>query len=95
MIDTTGMPFQKPAAAEGKLTLSPAQRKLRLDALCRAQGGLCAICGRRMTREYGYLRTATLDHIKPQPAGCAKDDRPENHQAVCFECNAKKGSQRI
>lgn len=86
--------FPKPKDAEGKVTLSPAQRKVRLNALCCSQAGLCAICGRQMTREYGSLRTATLDHITPQPAGCAKDDRPENHQAACFECNSKKGSKR-
>lgn len=40
------------------------------------------------------MNSATLDHIKPQPAGCFKDDRDENLRIICWADNARKGSKR-
>lgn len=54
------------------------------------QGGRCAICQR-----YILLAYATSDHINPRGMGGGRrDDRQENIQATCFQCNSEKGSKR-
>ena len=86
--------FPKPHQKEHKITLSQAERRKRLDELCEKQHMRCAGCGNRMTREPFRMNSAELDHIKPEPAGCKKNDNPENHQALCHKCNYLKGSKR-
>ena len=86
--------FPKPSEAEGKITLTPRQRRAKRDALYREQKGLCASCKCHMTLMPFHLNSAELDHIKPQPAGCKKDDRDENLQVLCAACNGRKGSRR-
>lgn len=55
-----------------------------------AQRHRCALCDRRLS-----LRAATVDHIAPRGMGAGRrDDRRENIQAVCWECNSEKGSKR-
>ena len=88
------LPFAKPRDREGKLTLTPvARRQKRLELYC-TQGKRCAECGCWMTLTPDCMNTATLDHKRPQPAGCAKDDRDENLQCLCWKCNTEKGSRR-
>ncbi len=89
------LPFDKPSVREGRVSLSPKQRKALLDRFCAKQAMLCVTCNCRMTREVGVMNTATLGHRNPQPAGCKKDDRPENLLgAQCWSCNTKRGSKR-
>lgn len=84
----------KPNQIEGKVTLTPKQRARKRLKLYRDQGARCAACGKYMYWDSGWANSATLDHIKPQPAGCAKDDRDENLRVVCWGCNSEKGSRR-
>ena len=87
--------LRKPSAKEGKITLSPSDRRKLLDALCAAQDGLCAVCGLWMTRKPYHDRTATLGHDKPEPMGCKKRDNPDNlNKAICWKCNFLQGSKR-
>lgn len=85
----------KPWQAEGRVRLTKAQERKERDRLYREQNGLCAECGRFMLKGPGFRTSVTLDHKVPQPAGCFKDGRPENLRAVCWDCNAKKGSKRV
>jgi hypothetical protein len=86
----------KPAEREGRETLTASQRRECKLKHFRKQKGKCCSCGRPMTLEPGWLNTATLGHRNPQPAGCSKDDRPENILGCqCFLCNAKQGSKRV
>lgn len=64
-------------------------RRRVLRRLLRAQRGACALCGELMTLDRDDPRRATVDHIKPRALGGT--DRPDNLQAACWECNAKKG----
>jgi HNH endonuclease len=48
-----------------------------------------------MILELGYFGSATLDHIRPEPAGCKKRDNDDNLRAVRYDCNSDKGSKRI
>lgn len=84
----------KPSEAEGKVTLSVRERREKKLELYEKQGWRCAQCGCRLHLELGRWNTAELDHIRPQPMGCAKDDRESNLQVLCHRCNAEKGSQR-
>lgn len=86
--------FPKPSEAEGKITLSPAQRVEKRRELFNAQGGICAECGRAMVWEMGFMNSCTLDHIVPQPAGAKKRDNPDNLRAICWSDNFVKGSKR-
>jgi 5-methylcytosine-specific restriction endonuclease McrA len=86
--------FPKPNDMEGKVTLTPDERRLRKLELLNVQHMKCATCGTRLTLKPGFFNSAELDHIKPQPAGCAKDDRDENLQVLCWKCNAEKSSKR-
>ena len=94
MISHAQSAFPKPSELEGKVTLSTGKRRKKLDELCAKQNMLCAISGKRMTRTQGLWNTATLDHRRVQPAGCKKDDRDSNLQAVCWKENFEKGSRR-
>lgn len=87
--------FPKPSEIEGKVTLSPEDRKqLKLGFFVR-QKGRCCTCGERMTLEFGYPNTATLGHKNPEPMGAAKRDNPDNILgAQCFKCNFERGSKR-
>lgn len=87
-------PLLKPWQIEGRVRLTKAQERKKLDALCASQNMLCAECGQPMTREQGHFRTATLDHITPQPAGCFKDGSDSNLRAICWIENYLKGSKR-
>jgi 5-methylcytosine-specific restriction endonuclease McrA len=50
----------------------------------------CAACGIRLG-----LSLAVADHIQPRGMGGGKrDDRQENIQALCWQCNSLKGSRR-
>lgn len=90
-----GRAFPKPSEIEGKVTLSPEDRKRMKLGFFVAQKGRCCTCGDRMTLEAGYPNTATLGHKNPQPMGCAKDDRLENLLgAQCWKCNTERGSKR-
>jgi hypothetical protein len=95
LMDMSGLAFQKPKDQEGKVTLSKRKCREQLERKIREQRNLCHYCVRPMNRIPGNLRCATRDHVTPQPAGCAKDDRDENIVAACFECNMNKGSQRL
>ena len=89
------MYFAKPKELEGRtLVLSEKQKREQLERKCHAQRGQCYWCGIAMTRDFGHLRTATRDHLKPQPMGCAKDERDSNIVAACWYCNYQKGSRR-
>jgi len=88
-------PLLKPYQLEGRITLSPRERAKKRVQFYYAQRGLCADCSKGMSLQPDRMDSCTLDHIVPQPAGCKKDDRDDNLRAVCFECNAKKGSKRI
>lgn len=85
--------FPKPSA--GKVTLTPAQRKVKREKLFREQKGRCCYCECRMTLEPFLMNSCTLEHIVPEPAGCAKNDADSNLKAACFACNANKGSKRV
>lgn len=87
--------FPKPAELEGIVTLSKVQRAHKRQELFHKQRGRCAECGRKMSQESDRMDSCTLDHKEPQPMGHRKDDRDGNLRAVCFSCNAKKGSKRI
>lgn len=84
----------KPHQQEGRITLTERQRREKREELFVAQCGMCLQCHIHMTDIAGFMNSATLDHITPQPAGCSKDDRDENLRVICWACNAKKGSQR-
>ena len=86
--------FPKPSQKEGKITLTPRQRRIKRDVLYTEQMGLCAECRCHMTLLPFHLNSAELDHIKPQPAGCKKDDNDDNLQVLCHDCNFRKGSRR-
>lgn len=87
----------KPHQQEGRVTLTDKQRAAKREELFIAQSGICAEkeCGQSMIWEPGFMNSASLDHITPQPAGCKKDDRDENLRIICWSCNSKKGSKRI
>ena len=87
--------LRKPKDREGKITLSPSQRRAKRDTLYVSQGERCASCGCQMTLKPYHFNSAELDHIKPQPAGCAKRDNEDNLQVLCNQCNSKKGSKRL
>lgn len=87
-------PLLKPQQISGKITLTPKQRARKRLKLYRDQGARCAECGGWMIWESGFMNSATLDHITPQPAGCAKDDRDENLRLICWKDNYEKGSKR-
>lgn len=84
----------KPNQIEGKVTLSPKQRAAKRLKLYREQGMLCAECGQFMVWQQGFFNTATLDHVKPEPAGCAKNDADDNLRVICWIENVEKGSRR-
>ena len=87
--------FPKPSQASGKITLSAAGRRKKLDEFCEAQHMRCCTCNGKMTREPFRMNTAELGHRNPQPAGCKKDDRDENLLgAQCHRCNFLRGSKR-
>lgn len=86
--------FPKPAEIEGIITISPAKRAHKRNELFHKQRGKCAECGRKMSLEHDRMDSCTLDHIEPQPMGHAKNDADRNLRAVCWTCNAKKGSRR-
>lgn len=55
------------------------------------QKGICALCHQRLN-----WKDTTGDHRTPKGhGGSTHDDRQENIQAVHWECNIRKGSQRI
>ena len=86
--------FPKPSEREGKIVLTKAQERKKLDELCAKQNNCCARCGIIMVRGVDSLNTATLDHIKPEPAGCKKRGNDSNLEALCWLCNTQKGSKR-
>jgi 5-methylcytosine-specific restriction endonuclease McrA len=93
MIRTYGMAFPKPGAR--KVTLSMEERGRKRTELFHRQHGRCAACGRWMSLEPGRMDSATLDHVAPEPMGCAKNDGDDNLRVVCWKCNYEKGSKRV
>lgn len=88
--------FPKPGQREGLITLTTKQRAEKRKALYLKQCGICACgCGKRMSEEYGRMDSCTLEHITPQPAGHAKNDRDDNLEATRWDHNISKGSRRI
>lgn len=85
----------KPFQQENRITLTERQRAKKRRELYNSQFGICAECGQTMIWEPGFMNSASLDHITPQPAGCKKDDRDKNLRVICWADNAKKGSRRI
>jgi len=85
--------FPKPKDLEGKVTLAARKARSQLDLKIIEQNNKCAICGGEMDASSEYYMP-TRDHIKPEPAGCAKDDRDENIRAAHWICNYRKGSKR-
>jgi 5-methylcytosine-specific restriction endonuclease McrA len=94
VIDTSLSAFPKPVEIEHRVTLNARQKKEQLDRKCAEQEDLCFYCGIYMTRLPFHLRTATRDHVKPQPRGCSKQDHDSNIVACCMRCNSEKGSRR-
>ena len=95
MIDTTGLPYEKPRHKEGIVTLSQ-KEKTRLRRLFYAkQKAICGCgCGRFMTLVLGEINTAELEHHIPNKMGCVKNDAPSNLFSVWrSDCNARKGSR--
>lgn len=88
------MELLKPYQIEGRTQLTKARQKAQLERKIIEQDGRCYYCGGVMNRIPGDMRCATRDHLKPQPMGCAKDDRDENIVASCWADNYKKGSKR-
>lgn len=89
------LPFAKPKDIEGKVTLSPAQRRALKDKLYAQQNGFCCTCGRPMVKLAGYPNTATLGHRNPEPMGAAKRDNDDNILGCqCWSCNTQRGSKR-
>lgn len=88
--------FPKPSQLEGLITLTTKQRAEKRKALFVKQNGICACgCGKPMSEEYGRMDSCTLEHIEPQPAGHAKNDRDDNLCATRWDHNVAKGSKRI
>lgn len=95
-VDRKSLPkFPKPIQAEGRVKLSPKQCREQLQRKIKEQHDLCARCHSPMYGSPGTLMSPTRDHIRPQPAGCRKDDSDDNIQAVHWICNFEKGSKRI
>ena len=87
--------FPKPSQREGKITLTPRQRRIKLYRFCEAQGMKCCYCGCSMTIEPYMMNTATLSHRNPEPMGAKKRDNDDNLDgAACFRCNNDRGSKR-
>ena len=86
--------FPKPSQKEGKIAMNAKARRLVKFKLFNQQGGKCAKCGVALTRKAGFFNSAELDHINPEPMGCAKNDSEGNHQVLCWKCNQEKGSKR-
>jgi 5-methylcytosine-specific restriction endonuclease McrA len=87
--------WPKPHQLEGHEHLSPKEKRKVLRQLFHEQGGICGCgCNRSMMLLSDYFESATLDHIKPQPMGHAKNDARSNLRAVRWDCNGKKGSRR-
>ena len=87
----------KPKDKEGRtVTLTTSQRAKERERLFNEQKGRCAYCGRDMVlgAPIHLPWACTLDHLKVQPAGCQKDERPGNLVACCAECNNRKGSMQ-
>ena len=85
----------KPHQLEGKITLTQAQRAKKRAELYRKQSGQCADgCQKPMIEMQGYMDSATLEHIIPEPAGCKKRDNDDNLCVTRWECNMRKGSRR-
>ena len=85
------MYLPKPKEREGKVTLKAKDQRAQLLRKITEQHGLCYWC--KVPLGAG-LRYPTRDHVQPQPAGCAKDDRDSNVVAACWSCNFQKGSKR-
>jgi 5-methylcytosine-specific restriction endonuclease McrA len=71
------------------------ERRRRLMKKIDEQKGICAPkemggCG----QPFDDFRGIELDHITVRPMGCEKDSHMDNLQALCVECNRKKGSIR-
>lgn len=95
-IDHAESAFPKPKDRERRVTLSRTERRDLLNALYSRQDARCAVCGVRMTREYGEMRCATLGHRRPEPMGAKKRDNPDNIiGAICWCCNFQQGSRRV
>jgi 5-methylcytosine-specific restriction endonuclease McrA len=78
-----------------RILRSPAAMRVLLVKKVKEQGGRCAEpemmgCGKPFTD----MREAVPDHISPKGGG-RKDDHEENIQALCVDCNQRKGSIRI
>lgn len=90
------LPFPKPIHKEQRETKTPAERRAKKIELFYKQGKRCAECDCWMTLTQGFMNSAELDHITPQPAGCSKDDSDKNLQVLCHRCNCCiKGSRRL
>ena len=61
-------------------------RNLLVSLIVR-QGALCALCGNRLPEDAADIH---VDHIVPVARGGTSD--PENLQAVCADCNLRKGA---
>jgi len=86
----------KPWQLEGSETKTPAQKRAKKLELFKKQRGICACgCNRPMTLEGGRMDTATLEHITPNKMGCRKNDADKNLAVTRWDCNQKKGSQRV
>lgn len=87
--------FPKPCELEGIETKTAKQKRATRTTLFIQQGALCGCgCGRRMTLEADRMDSCTLDHQKPNKAGCRKQDADWNLKAYRWDCNFKKGSRR-
>ena len=86
--------FPKPSQKEGKVALTPAQRRKKKAELFNRQKGRCAKCDCALTWRLGYNNTAELDHVKPEPMGAKKRDNDDNLCVLCWACNRDKGSKR-
>jgi 5-methylcytosine-specific restriction endonuclease McrA len=85
----------KPWQLEGRVTLTPKEKREQLDRKCGEQGNRCFYCHCTLTREPDHFNTADREHVVPGKMGGCKSDADSNIVAACRSCNSAKGSKRL
>lgn len=63
----------------------------KVKKLWRRQRGMCALCGKGMSRVHGQRNFATIDHILPKSHGGG--GMIENLRLACKSCNEARGNK--